>query len=529
MTSTLAALQPSALRRVQSRDGSVKFVVMDALTQLMPHWGETDRREHLHSFRERDGLPPFARVYMPSASGENGRKVANTVIVDVPCMMEFICSLPCDPKHLIEQAWELQRHTGQEPSMNLKCRPLHAKQPTSAELLRRRHHVAVRQPTRSSQDVCAAVLATLPPLAATSKGRLFQYRACSIHGLLDESGSPWFRGIAVAEALRYYDPKGALKQHVSKQRKQKREKLPMTAVLPRCEREAIWINTQGVRDLVVGQGNEEGERFWRWLIDEVLPQMHPGGNEEHTLNAESQAPIYSTSEVFTEKLVASLKAKCQYMVLEYQLMQVLLARCAKTVSDELGLPLPPTLQAEYLMRAAGTQDPEPRSAPAAEEVTRLHWANQRHDEMNSRLHKKLQRIELAVQARRMAHECGLPVRDSQLLAERQALEMAATPHYLDEDGWMTAGDYLRLRGHSEDETQQLQTSFGRTLKLHQAHRGETSETVCRDYGYVQKEMQTCIYHAQRDRALLNAAYQAFALTDLYRRIVPPAVQAINNL
>ena len=115
------------------------------------------------------------------------------------------------------------------------------------------------------------------------------------------------------------------------------------------------------------------------------------------------------------------------------------------------------------------------------------------------------------------------------LQKRQALEMAATPHYLDEDGWMTAGDYLRLRGHSDEELQQLQTSFGRTLKLHQAHRGETAETVCRDYGYRQNEVQTCIYHAQRDRALLNAAYQAFALTDLYRRFVPPAVQAINNL
>ena len=222
MTSTLAALQPSAVRRVQSRDGSVKFVLIDALAQLMPHCDETDRREHLHAFRERDGLPPFARVYMPSVPGENGRKVANTVIADVPCLIELICSLPCDPKHLIEQAWALQRHTGQDPTMNLICRPLHAKQPTSAELLRRCHRVAVRQPTRSSQEVCAAVLATLPPLAATCKGQLFQYRACSIHALLDESGNPWFRGIAVAEALRYYDPKGALKQHVSKQQKQKR-------------------------------------------------------------------------------------------------------------------------------------------------------------------------------------------------------------------------------------------------------------------------------------------------------------------
>jgi hypothetical protein len=208
---------------------------------------------------------------------------------------------------------------------------------------------------------------------------------------------------------------------------------------------------------------------------------------------------------------------------------VQLARLAHTASQELGVELPPALQAEHLMREASLQESQELPLHTENELSRLRWVVERQDEINARLHKKHQRLELAVQARRMSNECGLGVSDTQLLAERQALEMAATPSYMDEDYWITAGDYLLYaRGHSDEDVRQLQTSFGRTLKSHHLlQRGVTPDATLRDYG--SNEVPTCVYHARRDRALLNAAYQAFALTDLYRRVVSPVVQALNNV
>ena len=334
---------------------------------------------------------------------------------------------------------------------------------------------------------------------------------------------------AVAEALGYDVAKEALKQYVCKQRKQKRETLPMTTTMTKCEREAIWISSQGVRDLVEGRSNAECERFWRWLVDTVMPQLHGDSQQELTLNAQPQAPEHATEDAITEEAIASMRWDRQKEMLQYKIMQLRLAEAAHKFSNELGLQLPDTLQPEYLMRAAALQEQEHQPAPTVDEIAQTIWATKQQEEMNLRLLKKVQRLELALEARKLANECGWHVRDSQLLAERQALEIAATPAYLDEDGWLTAGDYLRYaRGHSEEEVQQLQTSFGRSLKAHHLQQqGQAPETVARDYH--QNEVHTCRYHVSRDRALLNAAYQVFALTDLYRRVVPLAAQAINNL
>jgi prophage antirepressor-like protein len=267
--------------------------------------------------------------------------------------------------------------------------------------------------------------------------------------LQDASDMPWFRGTAVAEALGYQDGKAALRQHVSKQRKKKRDALPPALAFPKCERETQWLSVQGVRDLVEGRGNEEGERFWRWLAEEVLPQVNSRG-QEGTLNAEPQDPELATSEAVTEEVLASWKQDRRRKVLEYQLLQVQLARVAQKASEELGLPLPPTLQAEHLLREATTQEPGSQTAHTAEDLNRLCCATEWQDLQNTRLYKKLQRIDLALQARRMANECGLTVGDAQLLAERQAIEMAATPAHLDENGWLTAGETATIGWDSAD-------------------------------------------------------------------------------
>ena len=297
----------------------------------------------------------------------------------------------------------------------------------------------------------------------------------------------------------------------------------MISPLTKTEREAIWISRQGVRDLADERG-DEGERFWTWFADNVVHHVHTGGNEITALSALPQTPVYATHEAITEELFAAYKRELRHKTLECQILQIQLARFAHTTCMELGLPTPPALQAEHLMQQATQQELDTTPTPSADELSSLQWANDRQEEMIL----KIDRLDLALKARRMPSECALGVSEAQLLAERQALEMAASPPQFDDGAWLTAGDYLRFaRGHSEDEVQQLQTSFGKSLKAYRLLQGEALDTVTRDYR--SNEVQTYIYHASRDRALLNAAYQAFTLTDLYRQVVPPAAQAINNL
>jgi prophage antirepressor-like protein len=321
-----------------------------------------------------------------------------------------------------------------------------------------------------------------------------------------------------------------LQQRVSKNHKQKRAKLEPTQQLTRCEQDAWWIAVEGVRDLVGGQN--EGERFWRWLSGEVLPQLH----RSNDLSLPPQPPLRELQDEMREAAtvlhtlqadtLTNLRMERQKAELERQLLQLQLAKAVHEASETFGLETPAALRPERLAFAPA---PEQVATEASqEEIDRVRLALDRERLTNARLENKLQRTMVALQARKMAAECGWDVKQEQLLAERQALELAAAPAHLDEGGWMTAGDYLRLRGHTEDEVQRLQSSFGRSLKAHhELQRGEPPDTVLREYG--QDLNRTCVYHTQRDRALLNASYQHFTLTDLYRRTVPPAMQAINNL
>jgi hypothetical protein len=330
--------------------------------------------------------------------------------------------------------------------------------------------------------------------------------------------------------LGYQRAAAALQQRVSKNHKQKRAKLEPTQQLTRSEQDAWWVDVEGVRDLVGGQ--DEGGRFWRWLSGEVLPHL----GRSNDLSLPPQPPLRELQDEMREAAtvlhtlqadtLTNLRMERQKAELERQLLQLQLAKAVHEASETFGLETPAALRPERLAFAPA---PEQVATEASqEEIDRVRLALDRERLTNARLENKLQRTMVALQARKMAAECGWDVKQEQLLAERQALELAAAPAHLDEGGWMTAGDYLRLRGHTEDEVQRLQSSFGRSLKAHhELQRGEPPDTVLREYG--QDLNRTCMYHTQRDRALLNASYQHFTLTDLYRRAVPPAMQAINNL
>ena len=171
------------------------------------------------------------------------------------------------------------------------------------------------------------------------------------------------------------------------------------------------------------------------------------------------------------------------------------------------------------------EQPEPQTWSLHEKLTtdllRAQIAGQR-------IENKKRRLEVAVLARAAAAEFGLDVYEEQLQAERAALRMASLDPGAPEDRSIDVGDYLRLRGHNDEEIKSLQVSFGVLLKkAYREIRGKFPDTFVSEFGSQQRDV--CCYDRHTDRALMNAAYQALTVTALYKSKVPQACLALNSM
>ena len=520
-------------RVVRDDKGQPQIVLLDLLQQLMPQSNKHDLRMHLLAFQKQAGLPPFAKVYLPTPGIPNPRKVAYNQVAAPLCAAELICSVPGDAEHMIGAANNLLMHFG-TAAPSLVHKPLAKQEQLPTTTLRPQPWQTVTI-EESRQELCKSVVESLTKTALSKT--LLQFNATLINVHKDCEDQPWFRGLAVAEALGYADPKKALQNHVKRPRKKKREQLPMPTDLPKREREAWWVDVAGVQQLVDKcQDRLLGGVFRDWLLTEALPTTYETAQASDAVQASEPEDAHSSTTQTLERtlLEAKIANEMRWQMIDkasYEKELLTLAQEAQRASDELGVPLTPEQREQLIRQAFEPQPlmPTPEVAPNDDELTRQIYGSHRQSVAIDRIHKKIAGLDLARARRKAAAEWGLGVSKTQLLAERLALEVAAHPIGLDEDGWLLAGDYLILRGHSDDEIIKLQTSFGRMLKaLYMEQRGEKPETVLRDYNS-QLDCATCRYHCREDRHILNAAYQKFLTTELYRSTVPSAVQALNAL
>lgn len=86
-------------------------------------------------------------------------------------------------------------------------------------------------------------------------------------------GEPWFVGKDVAEALGYKDTVNAIKQHCRGVAKHH----PIVDSLGRPQEVRI-LSEPDVYRLIVGCALPEGERFERWIFEEVIPTIRKTGS-----------------------------------------------------------------------------------------------------------------------------------------------------------------------------------------------------------------------------------------------------------
>lgn len=105
--------------------------------------------------------------------------------------------------------------------------------------------------------------------------QLFNFENHEVRSLLI-NGEPWFIGKDVADILGYSNVNDALKKHVDKEDKCKRDEIAIRDTIGRNQK-PVLINESGLYSLVLSSKLPSAKKFKRWVTSEVLPALRKTG------------------------------------------------------------------------------------------------------------------------------------------------------------------------------------------------------------------------------------------------------------
>ena len=105
--------------------------------------------------------------------------------------------------------------------------------------------------------------------------QLFNFENHEVRSLLINS-EPWFVGKDVADVLGYSNVNDALKKHVDKEDKCKRDEIAIRDTIGRNQK-TVLINESGLYCLVLSSKLPSAKKFKRWVTSEVLPALRKTG------------------------------------------------------------------------------------------------------------------------------------------------------------------------------------------------------------------------------------------------------------
>lgn len=105
--------------------------------------------------------------------------------------------------------------------------------------------------------------------------QLFNFENHEVRSLL-LNNEPWFVGKDVADVLGYSNVNDALKKHVDKEDKCKRDEIAIRDTIGRNQK-PVLINESGLYSLVLSSKLPSAKKFKRWVTSEVLPALRKTG------------------------------------------------------------------------------------------------------------------------------------------------------------------------------------------------------------------------------------------------------------
>ena len=498
------AFNPGAVRSILNQAGQPMVAILEALHFVKPEWSYSQAHAHWHAFSAKLQLPGAAKAHMPKRAGDmNSRQPAPMLAADVPTLANLFMSLPNScPQHLCECAAALYRHYNMESPTAFVYEPVVAS--TSNKPPQNDYQLPVATvvqgqsvanalpgvassmalPTLASaivpqiksggastaacqaSNASAALAAAMPANAVAQIGHVFQNSTFCLRALQDVGGTLWFKGNSVAEALGYAHPGNAIRSHVHVDDRRQLQNLQLS---------------RGPVSMPLTKYEQETT----WVTEPGVFQL---------LMASQTALAEQFRLWFSREVLPQLARAGSYSIQ---------AQLPATQNDDLQ-----ALQFELLVAQASTE---------------------RQRELQMRVQTKLLRIELALKAKQAVQELGLGATQAQDEAAQFAIDAATMPANLPDDGYITAGEYLRMRGHNEAQVRSLQVTLGHMLKKHyeQVYGVAPAHHFHAQFGGIIKT--PCCYNRQVDRELLNGTYQLLTLTDTYRKQVSNELLALNSV
>ena len=481
-----SAFNPHEIRSVAGQNGQPALAILEGVALVKPEWSYSQAQKHWHAFCASRGLAPATKTLMPKNKRNH---VPAMLTTDARTLADVIMSLPGScPNYLQNCAAALLRCYHIEPPPAFVYEPVVAsqlrqakqKEPHAFEAEGVQAEISemalpapvpetkrkVPQPSTlaATGGASLSLASAMPQDAVSQVGCVFQGSRFCLRALQDINGVFWFKGNEVASALGYANLQKAIRDHVHVARRQKMQNI----ALPRVP-ESVTLSKY--------------EQEATWVTEPGVWQL---------VLASQTEPAEQFRLWFTGEVLPQLARTGTYS------MQPQLAEAA---NDDL--------QALQFEKLAAHADADRQRAE------------------NLRLQSRLLRLELASKAAQITRELGLNVTPAQRTAAQLALDAAALPPHVSENSFTTAGEYLRMRGHSEAQVRSLQVTFGVMLKKYyqQVHGTAPPAHFHAEFG---GEVKTpCSYDRQADRELLNGTYQLLTLTDTYRKQVPNELLALN--
>lgn len=133
--------------------------------------------------------------------------------------------------------------------------------------------------------------------------------------------------------------------------------------------------------------------------------------------------------------------------------------------------------------------------------------------------RKVHTLQGLVVAHQFRDRLSTGLREKYDAAVIAAVEDAVLPPGKAAGDFMDAAEYLRVRGHTDEQIGRMAGEFGKLLKLRLSNEGlESDFTNTQHFGGDEREV--LLYNRQDHRQLLDSAYEAFKQRPLFQRVCP---------
>jgi len=142
-----------------------------------------------------------------------------------------------------------------------------------------------------------------------------KYNNNKIFVLKDNNNNIWFNGYQICTILDYKNPTNIIKKLVHKHHiKYLKDIFDDYKIYPNAQPKSIYLNESGIYTLLIRSKKPNAEKFFLWVVDDVLPSIRKNGY--YKANDEMMKQIKEFEKIIQQKDDELKKIKLRVLTLE---------------------------------------------------------------------------------------------------------------------------------------------------------------------------------------------------------------------